>query len=109
MKNKNTGIFYHHICGEKAYFSLAMSVKEGFEILSEENILAQPNVTLFESLPASDELILKVHTKDMVERVKRSDYYETALYSVGGVVQATEKVLKKEINNALGRHPRYSG
>ncbi len=98
---KKTGIFYHRVCGEKAYFSLAMSVKEGFDILKKENLLAEPNVFLFESEPATEELILRIHTKEMLESVKRSGYYETALYSTGGVVQATEKVLTREIDNAL--------
>jgi acetoin utilization deacetylase AcuC-like enzyme len=98
---KRTGIFYHPVCGEKAYFSLAMSVKEGFESLQKENLFAEPNVTLFQSEPVSEELILKVHTMEMVERVKRSGYYETSLYSVGGSLGALQKVLSEEIDNAL--------
>lgn len=98
---KRTGIFYHRVCGDKAYFSLAMSVREGFDILNKENLLREPNVLLFEPKPVAEELILKIHTKDMVESVKRSGYYETSLYSAGGVVEATEKVLRKEIDNAL--------
>ncbi|MHC1566505.1 MAG: arginase family protein [Candidatus Syntropharchaeia archaeon] len=78
-----------------------MSVREGFEILEEKKIFSKPNILLFKSKPAGEELISKIHTREMIERVKRSSYYETALYSVGGVVQATEKVLKGEIKNAL--------
>ncbi len=98
---KRSGVFYHKVCGEKAYFSLAMSVREGFDILQQENLLTEPNILLFESEPVTEELILKVHARTMLESVKRSGYYETALYSTGSVVQATEKVLTKEIDNAL--------
>jgi acetoin utilization deacetylase AcuC-like enzyme len=94
-------VFYHEICGKKAYFSLAMSVEEGFESLNKENLFAESNVSLFRSTPASEELILKVHTKDMVQRVKRSSYYETSLYSVGGSLFAVEKVIVGQIDNAL--------
>jgi len=94
-------VFYHEICGKKAYFSLAMSVEEGFESLKKENLFVEPNVSLFESTPVSEEFILKVHTKDMVQRVKRSGYYETSLYSVGGSLLAVEKVIAGQIDNAL--------
>jgi len=98
---KRTGVFYHEICGRRAYSPLAMSIEEGFESLKKENLFEEPNISLFESKPVSEELIVKVHTKDMIERVKRSGYYETSLYSVGGSLLAIEKVLTKEIDNAL--------
>lgn len=98
---KRTGVFYHSVCGEKAYLSLAMSVREGFESVKREKLFDEPNVSLFESKPVSEELILKVHTKDMVESVRGSGYYETSLYSVGGSLGAVDKVLSKEIDNAL--------
>jgi len=98
---KKTGIFYHRICGEKAYFSLAMSVKEGFSILKKEGILKEKNVIFFESPCVSEDIILKVHTKEWMETVKRGSYWETSLYSTGGVLKATEKVLEGVIDNAL--------
>jgi acetoin utilization deacetylase AcuC-like enzyme len=98
---KKTGIFYHRVCGEKAYKILAMSVEEGFAVLEKEGLFLEPNIILFESQPVSEEMILEIHTTDLLERVKRSGYYETSLYSIGGTVQATEKVLKEEIDNAL--------
>jgi hypothetical protein len=41
---KRTGVFYHRVCGDNAYFPLAMSVREGFEILKKEKLLTEPNV-----------------------------------------------------------------
>ena len=98
---KRTGIFYNKICGEQAYFSLAMSVREGFEALQEEHILSAPNVSFWDSKAVTDNYILKIHTKDWLEQVKRTDYYVNSLYSIGGLVQATGKLLKDDLDNAL--------
>ena len=100
---KRTGVFYHEVCGKKPYKVLVFEtgVEEGFESLKRERLFEEPNVFLFESEPVPEELILKVHTEDMVERVKRSGYYETSLYSSGGNVGAFEKVLTNQIDNAL--------
>lgn len=110
---KRTGVFYHEICGKKPYriFVFDTGVEKGFESLKREGLFEEPNVFFFESRPVPEELILKVHTKDMVERVKGSGYYETSLYSTGGNVEAFEKVLTNQIDNALvfvgdgGHHP----
>jgi len=101
IEKKRTGIFYHEICGKEAYKSLAMSVEEGFESLKGEDILSQPNVILFESEPASEEEIAKIHTQRWINYVKQTQWLKVSLYSIGGVLGATEKVLKGEINNAL--------
>jgi acetoin utilization deacetylase AcuC-like enzyme len=98
---KRTGIFYHEVCGKKAYFSLAMSVEEGFKSLERENILKEPNISLFSPDPVSEELIFEVHTEEMIEQVRRSGYYETSIYSVGCNLMASEKVVTGEIDNAL--------
>jgi len=98
---KKTGIFYHQVCGTRAYKVLAMSVEEGFEVLDREGILQEPNVSFYESPKASEELILKVHTQGLLARVKGSGFYEPALYAVGGTVLATDKLLQGEIDNAL--------
>lgn len=98
---KRTGIFYHPVCGDQAYFTLAMSVREGFESLQKEKLFSESEIILYESIPMPEELALMVHSKDMIERVMRSGYYETSLYSVGGSLMALDKVLHREIDNAL--------
>ncbi len=98
---KRTGVFYHEICGKEAYKTLAMSVEEGFESLNEENLFSYPNVILFESRPATEEEIRKVHTQNWIDYVKGTRWWRVSLYSVGGVLAATEKVLRGEIDNAL--------
>jgi len=100
---KRTGVFYHEVCGKNPYriFVFDTGVEKGFQSLGREGLLEEPNVFLFESEPVSEELILKVHTKDMVERVKRSGYYETSLFSAGANAGGFDKVLAGQIDNAL--------
>lgn len=98
---KNTGVFYHDICGKQAYSSLAMGVEAGFRAIETEGLFARPNVTWFESRPASEEEIGRLHSREWIEQVKRTRWWEVSLYSVGGMIGATEKVLRDEIDNAL--------
>jgi acetoin utilization deacetylase AcuC-like enzyme len=58
-------------------------------------------VILFEPKPVSEELLLKVHVKELVDCVKLKWYYKGASLSVGGCVEAGEKILTGEISNAL--------
>ena len=51
--------------------------------------------------PVEEELLLKVHSREMIERIKVTPSYEGALYSAGGTVQAAEKALTGEIDNAF--------
>ena len=94
-----TGVFFHPefsgedwpIIGNKfANFPKAM-----------EKQLALPNVVLIEPKPVSEELLLKVHTKELVERTKRQWYWRGAVLSVGGMVEALEMVYDGRLRNAL--------
>jgi acetoin utilization deacetylase AcuC-like enzyme len=98
---KKTGVFYHEICGKEAYSSLAMGVADGFEGIRKAGLFSEPNVTYYESKPATEEDIARIHTKEWIEHVKQTQWWRVSLYSIGGVLQATEKVLKGELNNAL--------
>lgn len=98
---KKTGVFYHEICGKEAYSSLAMGVADGFEGIRKDGLFSEPNVTYYESKPATEEDIARIHTKEWIEHVKQTQWWRVSLYSIGGVLQATEKVLKGELNNAL--------
>jgi acetoin utilization deacetylase AcuC-like enzyme len=98
---KRTGVFYHDICGKEAYSSLAMGVAEGFQSIKKEGLFSQPNVTWFESEPATEEEIARLHSREWINQVKQTQWWQVSLYSVGGMIGATEKVLKGEIDNAL--------
>jgi len=98
---KRTGVFYHDICGKEAYSSLAMGVEEGFQSIQKEGLFSHPNVTWFESEPATEEQIARLHSREWIDHVKKTQWWKVSLYSVGGMIEATEKVLKGEIDNAL--------
>jgi len=98
---KRTGVFYHEICGKEAYSSLAMGVADGFEGIRKEGLFSEPNVISYQSEPATEEDIARIHSREWIENVKRTQWWRVSLYSIGGVLQATDKVLKGEIDNAL--------
>jgi acetoin utilization deacetylase AcuC-like enzyme len=98
---KKTGVFYHDICGREAYSSLAMGVADGFRGIENEGLFSYPNVTFFESRPAVETEIARIHTPAWIAEVKRGQWWRVSLYSIGGVLEATEKVLNGELNNAL--------
>ncbi|HEX78324.1 MAG TPA: histone deacetylase [Dehalococcoidia bacterium] len=100
---RKTGIFYHYQQGER--------LRDFPRLL--EGILDKPNVFLYDAIyplkPRSDydleaapsDLLSRVHTPRMLDQVARSPYYETALYSAGGTVQAAELIWRGEIDNAF--------
>jgi acetoin utilization deacetylase AcuC-like enzyme len=98
---KNTGVFYHDICGKEAYSSLAMGVEEGFKSIQTEGFFSKPNVKWFESRQATEKEIGRLHSQEWIDYVKQTEWWNVSLYSVGGMLGATEKVLKGEIDNAL--------
>ena len=97
-----TGIFFTYFQGERLKdFPEALT-----GILDKENVLyydAVYNVRdgLYYLEPLSEELLFKVHSRRMVEAVKRTGDYEAALYSAGGTVQAAEEIRQGKIDNAF--------
>ena len=92
---KQTGVFFLYLIGER--------LNDFPEEL--EGILNRDNIHFYEAFyevtPPSEELLLKVHSPQMIEGVKQTLYYETALYSTGGTVHAGERILSGEIDNAF--------
>ncbi|MFC2014346.1 histone deacetylase [Chloroflexota bacterium] len=99
---KRTGIFFTCFQGKRLRdFPQALT-----GILDKENVSYYDAVYssrdgLYYLEPVSEELLLKVHSQEMVQRVKMTGDYESALYSAGGTVQAAEKIWQEEINNAF--------
>ena len=98
---KRTGVFYHEICGREAYSSLAMGVQEGFDGITKAGLFDLPNVTHFVSRQAKESEIARLHSQQWIEEVKATRWWQVSLHSVGGMLGATEKVMKGEIDNAL--------
>ncbi len=92
---RRTGIFFLYLIGERLN-----DFPEEFE-----GILSRDNISFYEAFyelkPTPQELLHRVHSARMIEQVKRDPYYETALYSTGGTVQAAETIWRGEIDNAF--------
>jgi len=99
---KRTGIFFTYFQGERLRdFPRAL-----------DGILDKDNVTYYDAVyatrnglyylePLPEDLLLRVHSAKMVEEVKLSGDYESALYSAGGTVQAAEGIWGGELDNAF--------
>ena len=98
---KRTGVFYHEVCGKEAYRSLLMGVEEGFESLKRAKLFLEPNVIFFEAEPVAEGEIAKIHSQPWIHYVKQSQWWRVSLYSIGGLIGATEEILRRRIDNAL--------
>jgi len=99
---KRTGIFFAHFQGERLKnFPGAL-----------EGLLDKPGVSYYDAVygsrdglfylkPVAERLLVKVHSQNMTESVKRTGDYESALYSAGGTVQAAEEIRRGNIDNAF--------
>ena len=101
LQNKRTGIFFPHFEGQRLKdFPEALA-----DILDEDNASyydgVYPASNPYYLKPTTQDMLLKVHSKDMIERVKRTGYYEAASYSAGGTVQASIEMLEGRIDNAF--------
>ncbi len=99
---KRTGIFLPHFEGQRLKdFPQALN-----GVLDKENVFYYDGVYqggnnsyFLKSVPL--ELLLKVHSREMIEEVKRTRYYETALYSAGATVQSSLEIHGGFIDNAF--------
>jgi len=99
-KKNLTGVFYHPSFSRRSYLTIGTRLKEfpdAFKLLEEK----YSNIVIFEPEPISEELILKVHSPELLEGVKRDSLCATAWHSAGGVVEAMEKVYSEDIRNAF--------
>ena len=94
-----TGVFFHEIFSQKDWIIIGNKFQNFPQVM--EPALSLPNVKLFTPEKVSEELLLKVHSPRLVQDLKESWYYEGAAYTVGGCVEATEKIVSGEIDNAL--------
>ena len=69
MPMPRTGIFYHSCFSRRSYLTVGRRLAEFPGAL--KDLLTRPHVTLFESQPVSDELILNVHTSDLIREVAK--------------------------------------
>lgn len=94
-----TGVFFHSEFSMKDWPIIGNKYQNFPGVM--EKVLSLDGVTLFKSKPVSEELLLKVHTENQLRDVKKAWYYRGATLAVGGCVEASEKIAKGEITNAL--------
>lgn len=69
MVTRRTGIFYHPSFSRRSYLTIGRRLAAFPGAL--KDLLDLPHVGFFESQPVSDELILKVHTPDLIREVAK--------------------------------------
>jgi acetoin utilization deacetylase AcuC-like enzyme len=94
-----TGIFYHPSFSRRSYLTVGARLADFPRAL--DGILESDKVTLYEPERVSRELLLKIHTPELLERVGQDPLCSTAWHSAGGVVSAGEKIASGEITNAF--------
>lgn len=105
-----TGIFYHPSYSRRSYLTVGARLA-GFP-MALDAILASDKVKMYEPGPISKELLLKVHTHDLIEGVREDPLCSTAWHSAGGVVMAGERIAEGDIANAfafIGAGGHHSG
>jgi acetoin utilization deacetylase AcuC-like enzyme len=110
MTRYATGIFYHPSYSRRSYLTVGARLADFPMAL--DGILRNERVKLYEPMPVSRELLLKVHTPGLIEGVKGDPLCSTAWHSAGGVVMAGEKIAEGEIGNAfafIGAGGHHSG
>lgn len=101
MKKKPTIVLYHPLMALEGYPVLAGRVQPAFEYLKQTGTLDAPKIRLEEAQYVPEDLLLTVHTKSHVQRVKRTGYDKASLVSGGAAVRAGESVWLGEAANAF--------
>ena len=110
MSRYTTGIFYHPSYSRRSYLTVGARLADFPAAL--DRILESGRVGMYEPGPVPRELLLKVHTPDLIEGVRGDPLCSTAWHSAGGVVAAGEKIAGGEIGNAfafIGAGGHHSG
>jgi acetoin utilization deacetylase AcuC-like enzyme len=105
-----TGIFYHPSFSRRSYLTQGSRLQDFPDALGD--ILKDPRCRMVESPAVSEELILKVHTPELIEGVLEDPLCSTAWHSAGGVVLAAEMIASGEIRNGfafIGAGGHHSG
>ena len=98
-----TGIFFHYQQGErlKDFPDALGRILERDDVFLYDALYPSKPTSSFELEPLSLDTLSKVHSREMIERVKATGNYEGALYSAAGTVAAAAKICSGEITNAF--------
>ncbi len=99
MAKHATGVFYHSSFSRRSYLTVGTRLADFPSAL--DKLLESDRVKLYEPEPVSRELLLKIHTPDLLERVEKDPLCSTAWHSAGGVVAAGERIASGDLTNAF--------
>ncbi|RLF12013.1 MAG: hypothetical protein DRJ68_06400 [Thermoprotei archaeon] len=99
MVMPKTGVFFSPAVKGKDWPVIGDKFRNFPEVMAD--VLKNPNVALYSPKPVDEKLLFKVHTANVVMDLKSAWYYEGAVYSVGGCVEALERICRGEIVNAI--------
>ncbi|MGV9173647.1 MAG: hypothetical protein ACOC44_06295 [Promethearchaeia archaeon] len=94
-----TGVFYHDLFSKKVWAIINDKFKNYPAVMQQE--LNLPGVSLIKPTEISEEILLKVHTPQFLENLKKHWYARGAFLTVGGCVQASEMLMEGKLDNAL--------
>jgi len=98
-----TGIFFHYQHGERLKdFPQALDqVLDNDDVFLYDALYPSKPTSSFDLEPISLETLHKIHSSEMVDRVKATGNYEGALYSAAGTLSAATKIWSGELLNAF--------
>ncbi|MBD3256659.1 MAG: hypothetical protein GF383_16315 [Candidatus Lokiarchaeota archaeon] len=94
-----TGVFFHKHFSQEVWHIINDKFRNFPDVMEEE--LALKNVVLMIPKMVEESLLNKVHTKGFMEDLKKAWYWKGAYLTVGGCVEASEMIMKDELQNAL--------
>lgn len=109
-RDRRTGIFYHTSFSRRSYLTQGARLEDFPHALDE--LLKDGRFVLYEPEAISEEWILKVHSRRLLDGVKQDPLCSTAWHSVGAVVMGAEKIAAGEVRNGfsfIGAGGHHSG
>jgi acetoin utilization deacetylase AcuC-like enzyme len=98
-----TGIFFHYQQGErlKDFPEALVGILEKENVLFYDAYYPSKPESQFDLTPLPAESLYRVHTREIVERVKAAGVYEGAILSASGTYSAALRICSNEIANAF--------
>ncbi len=103
MTSSSTGIFFHYQQGDRLRdFPAALDgILDKGNVIYYDALYDSPPDTMYDILPIPESDLRCVHTREMLERVRRTGEFEGAHYSAAGTVAAAVKIISGELTNAF--------
>ena len=98
-----TGIFFYYQEGNRLrdFPSALEGILERENVFFYDAFYPSKPASSFDLNPVSYEVLLQVHSPEMIEKVRRAGVFEGALLSASGTVRATETIWRGEVDNVF--------